>query len=122
MNKSRGISKLEKKWVYGSRLELGDRVFIVEADCGFSLELSELCIQGAIEVIPETVGQWTGKKEIYAGDILLSKSNKLKLEVFWNEQDASFDVRADGIENDLLTDWNLDNFEVLNSIHDKELL
>ena len=48
---------------------------------------------GWVEVIPETVGQWTGfldekDEEVYEGDILLTQiaGETYKVEVFWNEE------------------------------------
>ncbi len=83
--------------------------------------LGIIYVQGSYEVRPETVGQYTGKKdgkdnEIYAGDVLKSLSNKRTLEVFWSELKAAFSART-GCHANLLSEWAMRSFEVTGNIH-----
>ena len=71
---------ISKRWAYGDKVTIGDRVFIVLDDAeydkdGLSHGKYQEVISGFIEVIPESVGQSTGAKdgngaEIYDGDML----------------------------------------------------
>ena len=68
----RGKDKMSKLWVYGSLVIYEDRAFIIFK--GAEIWKKSL-IDGLIEVIPKSVGQFIGrqdknKKEVYAGDIV----------------------------------------------------
>jgi hypothetical protein len=77
----RGISK-QGQWVYGSKLELEGKTYIIPVDAYIGMDHIDgqpedeerVCIDPCIEVLPETVGMGTGVedrdgKEIYQGDI-----------------------------------------------------
>jgi hypothetical protein len=72
MRKYRAIPVGEKDFVHGGHCELEGRHFIIPPDaevCEPNVHIDP-AILGAVEVIPETVGQSTGLKEIYEGDIV----------------------------------------------------
>lgn len=87
--KFRGLTK-EGKLVYGDKVTIGKRCFIVsrpELSESDDIREKHCSIWGFIEVIPETVGQFTGLKdkkrtkeypegqEIYEGDIVKLAEN-----------------------------------------------
>lgn len=77
MRKYRGLNKKWKTWAYGFYCCIEDKHYIIERDVEFT-DVEIPCpvhgINGFAEVIPETVGQFTGDimhgKDIFAGDIL----------------------------------------------------
>jgi len=82
MRKYRGLTK-EGKWVYGCHCKIESKHYIVldrgmpYSPCGEDSCFYKSIFDRFIEVIPETVGQFTGLhdkngKEIYEGDILLN--------------------------------------------------
>ncbi len=106
------------EWVYGDLLQPTELCYIYEiSDCE--------SIDGTrYEVIPETIGQFTGlydntKKEIYEGDIV--SDNKIKWIVRWNKHRMGFrlyptteqlyDEMPINVENKL-------SFKILGNIYD----
>lgn len=113
--KFRGFDAVgDKKWVYGDlvhnkRVDLTDRVMV-----------------GGYEVVPESVGLWTGLKdkngkEVFEGDILLFKDLKplwddQTVVVGWSEFGARFETGGFNIR------LCMDNEIIGNVFENKELL
>lgn len=137
--KFRGKSKNVNEWCYGTYIFTDDNtnnpfrtrplkeshriVFWVAGDWnmgGWDYE----------EVIPETIGQYTGLKdkngkEIYEGDIIGCYNPKIKHLIFYNEKQGRFMAALNGdIENDYTSVCGLDDSrwnaskEVIGNIHD----
>ena len=110
------------EWIYGYYLKGKDKTYIAikerENEAGWDIE----------EVIPETVGQYTGLKDkngkmIFEGDIVTGLFNYNKITGYIKYgSDCTFYIERNGLYGILLNnaeDW----LEVIGNIHDnKELL
>lgn len=118
--KFRGKRKDNGKWEKGCLVkDYTGRVYI-----GF---LSNYSLDG-VEVIPETVGQFTGLcdfdgREIYEGDILqVRTAPEIVFQIMWGKEVGGF-VCRDGRGQLCIIDYNPDNLIVIGNIHDNpELL
>ena len=121
----RGISEVTGEWAYGYLVKTqikGNEYFSIIPYDDLAKTLTE---KRWFQVIPETIGQYTGLtdkngKKIFEGDILYdSLFDDNGLIVF---QGGGFDIE----ENDLIwhcLDCDMSDFEVIGNIHDKpELL
>ncbi len=73
------------------------------------------------EVIPETVGQYTGLtdksgKKIFEGDIVLTDEDENAI-VKWDDNDAMFTIDTDTISFNFGDCWACE-FEIIGNIHD----
>ena len=109
--KFRGLTK-EGKWVYGSLLAFDiNRTYIVERQSGIYLRKCDynfseaewhITKEDVVEVLPETVGQYTGRKEIYDGDrvsFTVFDHNGIDSQytgvVYYDERDLAWNIRCE---------------------------
>ncbi|KKM86149.1 hypothetical protein LCGC14_1281870 [marine sediment metagenome] len=139
MRPYRGIPINCKKFVYGSAVKLGKRIIIVPIPPEEKSPANDITLLAQIaeyhEVIPETAGQASGRKdennkEIYEGDCFKTSdehgySSNCIAEVLFDEESCGFVVqihRHDELEvwPELLPDYKRnfpDSFEVIGTVH-----
>lgn len=135
--KFRGKRKSDSEWVYGSLVNSAGVMYIVDASGGLDSDFYDRPIWlDTWEVIPETVGMWTGEvdskeQDIYAGDIV--EDSEVRYEVRYGSWTDAFECGGVGFylypvsENEsFIGALNPDDMKVLTkigSIHDNpELL
>lgn len=115
------------KWFYGDfvREQSTGRTFILDISHIFMVEAPFDTL--GLEVIPETVGQFTGLHdkngvEIYDGDILhYNQEIKIKGIVEWIDDKALFAIHYESGRYGLFAEEDLSYFEVIGNIHEEEL-
>lgn len=122
----RGKRIASDEWVEGSLLDYGDGDFDICVPCVEEGGLYKYCVR------PETVGQYTGKKDfnkkrIFEGDILRfydDDGNYCHITVFWDETQTQWATRqTDRGTVDKLENFDAERSEVVGNIHDNpELL
>lgn len=134
MRKFRGLTLDRKQWVYGYYCQVGGKSFIIldTAETNAYQEYgraTDIGIYGFIEVIPESVGQFTGLhdkngKEIYEWDIVQgvfvwgATGGVIEYDI----QGASFGFKDGGSWMNW-ADHDSTNYEVIGNIHENpELL
>ena len=134
VNKYRGFDPITKKFIYGNLLFTNETYYIIPFltnGCMSQKEMMLRWISPCYQVIPETVGQFTGLHdkngvEIYEGDII----NLIDRHVIvtWNKYLAKYDcefLRYNGYaDNEFIFNGikliDLCKFEIIGSIHESE--
>lgn len=124
--KFRGKRK-DGKWLYGDLLHRDGEIYILPEDAVDSMN--------NYEVLPETVGQFTGLtdgsgKDIYEGDVIGCHNPSIKHLIFYNEKQGRFMAALNGdIENYFIGVCGLDDSrwtgskKVIGNVYDnRELL
>jgi len=128
--KFRGKTK-EGEWVYGNLLEiwtpLGESVLrqaIVPLTCNF--KSNGKTPEEIIEVLPETVSQYTGLKdkngvEIYEGDRFILNNQGMTGYLFYEIEKMEWRIRCDneGVNNFVIDAYGVENYKLIGNIHDK---
>lgn len=114
----RGKRKDTEEWIEGYFFKIWDRVFLL---WGMTNDNPNM-----IEVIPETVSQFTGlvdkySKKIFEGDIITKGFEPY--EVRWNSEQVRWGIYSNNFEVAGFTKFSEPYFEVVGNVYDnKELL
>jgi len=128
--KARGKRKDNNKWIHGWYFEASGKSFILPIYSPLSEFGDKLWVDDFIEIIPETRGWFSGKKdkdgiEVYSGDLIETdnpnfgycdpkEKETMILEVKWDPEEASFLMGG----NEMYP--RLDYYKVVGTIHDKK--
>ena len=124
--KFRGLRTDGKGWVYGQVHTYGDGTFI--AQTGLMSNSGEDWRVTAIEVLPESVGQFIGLKDIngtdlYAGDACMDRYGAKSKIVYVDELAAFMDSSSIGIIHPTQHYMTTDQLVIIGNIHENpELL
>lgn len=126
----RGRQIFTGEWLYGYLFNYGGVLQRNSALCICCCVPTKADAYRYFRVDPETVGQYTGKKDrdgekIFEGDILRIGNSRVA-EVYWCDEEAQYIAGNDGVELSLNRAYNHDGFggsaiEIIGNIHDNKL-
>ena len=126
----RGRQIFTGEWLYGYLFNYGGVLQMNSALCICCCVPTKADAYRYFRVDPETVGQYTGKKDrdgekIFEGDILRIGNSRVA-EVYWCDEEAQYIAGNDGVELSLNRAYNHDGFggsaiEIIGNIHDNKL-
>jgi hypothetical protein len=95
MAKFRGKSLDNGEWIKGSLLFFDNGMASIAQSKTkvFKASNEVMTLQGVYDIDPATVGQYTGKKNLFDGDIFLAGNGKVLTLVFWNDEQGSWYVK-----------------------------
>ena len=112
----RGIRKDDGKWVYGYYFKTWEQAYILWGTING--------IPHMVEVIPETVGQYTGLKdkngvEICEGDNLQTTHHGIG-RVIWSDNSSAWHIKPEKEpgQDVFLCDYSSETLEVIGNIHE----
>ena len=124
----RGKDKKTGEWRYGDLITASGRSYILPEYSPVSILGRHEWVDGFHEVIPETVGQYTGLKDkngvkIYEGDVVLFSGhylgdnfeNELTETIQWYDREICYNWKLTGTGFQDGPEW----CEVIGNIHDK---
>ena len=112
------------EWVKGTGIQVdGDKVFLYDNELIYMNPFGEECRSDEwVEIIPETRGQYIGKKDmhenkIYDSDLLADEDDIWVVE--WDDCEAKYILVLDNVAMDFS---NIDSrwLEIVGNVHDKE--
>lgn len=132
----RGKRRDNRKWIEGSLVSFlnykSAAILVSKSTAFFPKKSTTFCTNSCYEVIPETVGQYTGLidkngRKIFEGDIVeiplfVTCKEPTVAVVVWNELYAKFGLEAESIKTDFYYYFS-DEMKVIGNLHDNpELL
>jgi uncharacterized phage protein (TIGR01671 family) len=105
------------KWVYGDLIHSGTDTIAI-------LELDAPCLELVADVVPDTIGQFTGfkdddGKDVYEGDVVVERDFSFVSKPHVVKYDASYGAfKFFGSDNGFLLSLDFLDMKVIGNIHD----
>ena len=117
--KFRGKKTSTKEWIYGSLISDNNGGFAIVQIMDNPIKNGEVT-GWCFGVIPETVGQFTGRTDKNKKDIFKGDKNQDGGVVVWNQDDASFCWEYENVDTHLMGDEN-EWCEIVGNIHEQKI-